>query len=226
METIRLMISLVAENKWKIYQMDIKSAFLNRYLEEEVYLEQPFGYVVKDQEDKVLKLKKALYGLKKAPRAWNSRIDKYFQQNGYVKYPHKHALYSKTNKNGDILLVCLYVDDLIFTGNNQSMFEEFKEAMIREFEMTDIRLMSYYLGIEVKQREEGIFISQEWYAKEVLEKFNMINSKPVPTPVETGIKLSKYEEGKAVDRTYFKSLAGSLRYLTCTRPQIFSLGLD
>ena len=85
---------------------------------------------MKDQEDKVLKLKKALYGLKQAPRAWNSRIDKYFQYNGYVKCPNEHTLYSKTNKNRDILLDCLYVDDLIFTGNNQSMFEEFKEAMI------------------------------------------------------------------------------------------------
>ncbi|KAK0577924.1 hypothetical protein LWI29_002417 [Acer saccharum] len=220
------MISLATQNKWKIYHIDVKSAFLNGYLEEEVYLEQPLGFVVKDQEDKVLKLKKALYCLKQAPRAWNSRIDKYFQQNGYVKCPHEHALYSKTNKNGDILLVCLYVDDLIFTGNNQSMFKEFKEAMIREFEMTDIGLMSYYLGIKVKQREKDIFISQERYAKEALEKFNMINSKPVLTPIKTGIKLSKYEEGQVVDPTYFKSLVGSLRYLTCTRPDIlFGVGL-
>ncbi|KAL4013529.1 hypothetical protein IC575_025701 [Cucumis melo] len=92
--------------------------------------------------------------------------------------------------------------------------------------MTDIGLMSYYLGIKVKQSEEGIFISQERYTKEILEKLNMINSKPAKTLIETRTKLSKYEEGDDVDRSYLKSLVGSLRYLTCTRPDIlFSVGL-
>lgn len=140
--------------------MDVKSTFLNEVLEEEVYIEQPLGYKVKGEEDKVLKLKKALYGLKQASRAWYSRMDKYFQENNFTKCPHKHALYVKI-KDGDILIVCIYVDDLIFIGSNPIMFEEFKKAMIKEFEMTDIGLMSYYLGIEVKRKEEGIFISQQ-----------------------------------------------------------------
>jgi len=150
LETIRMIISLAAQKKWRIYQMNVKSTFLNGILKEEVYVEQPMGYVVKGQEDKVLKLKKALYGLKQAPRAWNSRIDKYFQENGFAKCPHEYALYAKVRENGDILLVCIYVDDLIFTGSNSSMFGEFKKAMTREFEMTDIGLMSYYLDIEIK----------------------------------------------------------------------------
>ncbi|GLU18737.1 hypothetical protein SLE2022_350210 [Rubroshorea leprosula] len=225
LETIRLIISLAAQNKWKIFQMDVKSAFLNGSLEEEVYVQQPLGYVVKGEENKVLKLKKALYGLKQAPRAWNCRIDKYFQENGFVKCPYEYALYVKVS-NGGILIVCLYVDDLIFTGNNPRMFEEFKRAMSNVFEMTDIRLMSYYLGIEVKQMEEGIFISQENYAREVLKRFNMSNCKPVNTPVAGGIKLSKFEEGGSVDATLFRGLVGSLRYLTCTRPDIlFGVGL-
>ncbi|WP_177314016.1 reverse transcriptase domain-containing protein, partial [Plesiomonas shigelloides] len=87
LETIRLIISLAAQNAWKIYQMDVKSAFLNGLLEEEVYIEQPPGFEEKGQEDKVLKLKKALYGLKQAPRAWNSRIDKYFQEKNFTKSP-------------------------------------------------------------------------------------------------------------------------------------------
>ncbi|KAA0033083.1 copia protein [Cucumis melo var. makuwa] len=226
LETIRLLIALAAQNNWKIFQMDVKSAFLNGYLEEEVYLEQPPGYSVKGQEDKVLKLKKALYGLKQAPRMWNSRINKYFLDNGYLRCPYEHSLYIKVNGHGDILVVCLYVDDLIFTGNCASMFEDLKKAMTQEFEMTDIGLMSYYLGIEVKQSEEGIFISQERYTRDILEKFNMMNSKSVATPIETGTKLSKHEEGDDVDPSYFKSLVGSLRYLTCTRPDIlFSVGL-
>ncbi|KAA0042450.1 reverse transcriptase [Cucumis melo var. makuwa] len=144
--------------------MDVKLAFLNGYLEE-VYLEQPPGYSVKGQEDKVLKLKKALYGLKQAPRMWNSIINKYFLDNGYLRCPYEHSLYIKVNGHGDILVVRLYVDDLTFTGN-----------------------------CAMKQSEEGIFISQERYTREILEKFNMMNSKPVATPIETGTKLSKHEE--------------------------------
>ncbi|XP_048613344.1 uncharacterized mitochondrial protein AtMg00810-like [Brassica napus] len=100
------------------------------------------------------------------------------------------------------------------------MFEDFKMKMTKEFEMTDIGLMSYYLGIEVKQEENGIFIAQEGYAKEVLKKFKMDDSNPVCTPMECGVKLSKEEKGESVDPTLFKSLVGSLSYLTCTRPDI------
>ncbi|KAL5566704.1 hypothetical protein UlMin_029868 [Ulmus minor] len=209
----------------EIHQMDVKSAFLNGVLEEEVYIQQPSGYEVKSHKDKVLKLKKALYGLKQAPRAWNNRIDKYFLENNFTKCPYEHALYVKV-KDGDILIVCLYVDDLIFTGSNPRMFDDFKKVMTREFEMTDIGLMAYYLGIEVKQKEEGIFISQESYAREILKKFKMNDCKPISTPVECGVKLSKHDEGESVDPTFFKSLVGSLRYLTCTRPDIlYAVGL-
>jgi len=101
--------------------MDVKSAFLNGCLEEEIYVEQPISYVKKDQEHKVLKLKKALYDLKQTPRAWNSRIDGHFHANGFIKCPYEHAMYTKKEKNGYFLLICLYVDDLIFTENNARM---------------------------------------------------------------------------------------------------------
>ncbi|KAA0050234.1 putative copia-type polyprotein [Cucumis melo var. makuwa] len=218
LETIRLLIALAAQNNWKIFQMDVKSTFLNGYLEEEVYLEQPPGYFVKGQEDKVLKFTKVLYGLKQAPRMWNSRINKYFLDNGYLRCPYEHSLYIKVNGHGDILVVCLYVDDLIFTRNCASMFEDLKKAMTQEFEMTDIGLMSYYLGIEVKQSEEGIFISQERYTREILEKFNMMNSKPVATPIETGTKLvglmSRFMESPTT--THLKVAKRILRYLKGT----------
>ena len=132
--------------------MDIKFAFLNGFLEEEVYIEQPFGYVVKGHEDKDLGLNKAFYGLEQAPTIWNSKIDKCFQENNFTKYLYEHALHVK-EKDGDILIMYQYVDDVIFTGSNPSLFEEFKRLMIKEFEMTNIRLMAYYLGIEVKQKE-------------------------------------------------------------------------
>ncbi|KAL4283880.1 hypothetical protein GQ457_16G026560 [Hibiscus cannabinus] len=161
-DTIRLLTAVAAQNKWEIYQMDVKSAFLNGYLEEEVYIEQPLGYIKQGHEDKVYRLKKALYGLKQAPRAWNARIDEYFQENGFIKSPYEHTLYSKKNEDGDIMIVCLYVDDMIFIGNNPGMLHDFKTAMTKEFEMTDIGEMSYFLGVEVKQTKEGIFVGTSY----------------------------------------------------------------
>ena len=177
--------------------MDVKSAFLNGFLEEEVYVEQPPGYQQQQQgeEDKVYKLKKALYGLKQAPRAWYTRIDTYFINNGFHRSPYEHALYVKTNKAGDIIVVCLYVDDLIFTGNNPKLLAEFKENMSTQFEMTNLGLMSYFLGIEVKQTNEGIFISQKKYATDILKKFKMEACKPMLTPVEERLKLRKESGG-------------------------------
>ena len=126
----------------------------------------------------------------------------------------------KLFKNNDVFLICLYVDDFIFTGTNPKLFEDFKRAMSLEFEMMDIGIMSYYLGLEVKQMEDEIFISQESYAREVLKKFKMLDCNPVNTPMEFGMKLSRFNEEHIEDPTLFKSLMESLRYLTCTRPNI------
>ncbi|GKD08702.1 retrovirus-related pol polyprotein from transposon TNT 1-94, partial [Tanacetum coccineum] len=140
METIRLLISQAAQMKWQIYQMDVKSAFLNGVLEEEVYVEQPPGFMKVGKETQVLKLNKALYGLKQAPRAWNTRIDSYLKKNMYLQCPYEHALYVKKDGN-KLLFIALYVDDIIFMGNDEKMVMEFKEAMTKEFEMTDLGLM-------------------------------------------------------------------------------------
>ena len=145
LETIRLMISLAAQHRWKIYQLDVKSAFLNGFLEEEIYVEQPLGYIEAENDGKVYKLKKALYGLKQASRAWNTKIDRYFQENRFEKCPYEHAIYVNKEADGSILFACLYVDDLLFTGNNPTMFEAFKKSMVQEFEMTDIGLMTQFL---------------------------------------------------------------------------------
>ena len=143
MVTIRLLISQAAQLKWLIFQMDVKSTFLNGVPEEEVYLEQPPGYMKIGEDKKVLKLKKALYGLKQTPRAWNTRIDTYFKENGCKQCPHEHALYTKKS-GGNVILVALYVDDLIFSANNDEMIEEFKNTMTLEFEMTDLELVEVF----------------------------------------------------------------------------------
>ena len=174
----------------------------------------------------ILKLNKALYGLKQAPRAWYSRIDGYFLKNECLKCPHEYAIYIKIKESGDTLIVCLYMDNLIFTRNNPKMFGDFKQAMIKEFEMMDIGLISYYLGIEIKQGEDRIFMNKEKFAREILNKFKMENCIKVNTPVECGVKISKNDEGEKINSTTFKSLVGSLRYLTCTHSDIlYEVGL-
>ena len=198
--------------------MDVKLAFLNGYVKEEVYVEQPQGYEVPGQEHKVYKLKNALYGLKQAPRAWYSRIDSYLTENGFHRSENELTLYTKVNEQGKMLIVCLYVDDLIFIGD--FCIADFKLAMESEFEMIDLGFMKFFLGIEVQQSESGIFISQTKYASEVLKIFNMSNWKTAPTLVITGLKLSKDDDGSIVDPTLFKRLVGSLMYLTATRPDI------
>jgi hypothetical protein len=112
-----------------------------------VYVEQPAGFVVKGEEEKVCRLKKALYGLKQAPRAWNSRIDGYLSQKGFTRCPYEHALYVKKSLQGRVMFVCLYVDDILFTEDDPTMIQDFKQSMVNEFEMTDLGLMAYFLGL-------------------------------------------------------------------------------
>ncbi|RVX17651.1 Retrovirus-related Pol polyprotein from transposon TNT 1-94 [Vitis vinifera] len=202
-DTIRMVIALAARNGWSVYQLDVKSAFLHGELNEAVFIEQPQGYEKKGEEHKVYKLKKALYGLKQAPRAWYSRIEAYFIKEGFERCSCDHTLFIKTGDGGKILIVSLYVDDLIFTGNDESMFVKFKNSMKLEFDMTDLGKMKYFLGMEVLQNSEGIYISQRKYAKEVLERFGMEKSNSVKNPIVPGDRLTKNEGGVKVDATKF-----------------------
>eukprot|EP01018_Ginkgo_biloba_P040667 Gb_20537 [translate_table: standard] len=225
MITIRVVIALAAQFQWELHQMDVKSAFLNGDLTEEVYMEQPPGFQVKGKESLVCRLKKDLYGLKQAPRAWYQKIDDYFTKNGYKKSSSDLNLYIKV-RSGRITSVTLYVDDLIITGNIASMIEGVKEDLKRSFEMSDLGLLHYYLGVEVWQRPDQICMSQAKYTWEILKRFRMEDYKPAPTPMETGVKLSAYDEEKSVDGTLFHQLVGSLIYLTTTRPDIiFVVGM-
>ena len=198
--------------------MDVKSAFLNGYLDEEVYVQQSPRYEIRGHEDKVYKLKKALYGLKQAPRAWYSRIDSYMMENGFKRSTSEPTLYTKINEQGHILIVCLYVDDLIFTGNLST--DMFKSAMKREFEMIDLGLMKYFLGIEVTQSDKEILIFQSKYAKDFLKKNCLINCSLVSTCMVVGTKKNREHTMKGFDSTIFRRLVGSLMYLTTTRLDI------
>ena len=148
-DTIHTILSIVINYEWKIYQFDVKSAFLNGFLEEEVYVQQPQDYEVKGEEMNVYQLIKALYGLKQAPRAWYERSDGHFRKNGFQKLASEPTLYVKTKGANEVLIVCLYVDDLIYIGNSIALIDDFKKIMIFEFEMIDFGSMSYFLGLEV-----------------------------------------------------------------------------
>jgi hypothetical protein len=160
LDTIRMLLALAAQNAWKIYQLDVKSAFLNGYLEEEIYVEQPEGFKVEGREDKIYLLRKALYGRKQALRAWYSRIDEYLQGLGFVKSPSEATLYVK-EACGNLLTDSLYVDDMLVPGSNEILVKEFKAEILKVFEMTDLRLMSYFLDMDVNQDCDGVFICQK-----------------------------------------------------------------
>ena len=190
LEAIRMFLALAVYKSFKVYQMDVKSAFLNGNLEEEVYIEQPDGFQLGDDSNMVCKLKKALYGLKQAPRAWYSRLDVYLQHLGHKKGVVDNNLYVRTEEGTQVVVV-VYVDDIIFAGNKDELCTEFAEKMRTEFEMSMIGELSFFLGLQVNQMKSGMFISQVKYVKEMLKKFNMKDSKPVSTPMTTSCMLSK-----------------------------------
>lgn len=226
MDTIRTIINLAAREGWIINQLDVKSAFLHGILEEDVYVQQPTGYEVTGEEEKVCKLHKALYGLKQAPRAWYSRIEDYFTKEGFEKSQNEETLFLKSNKQGNMLFVSIYIDDLIYTGNDMSMMKNFKVSMQKEFEMSDLGKMRYFLGFEVMQTPHGIHISQAKYAAEILKRFEMEECNSVRNLLVPGSKLNMDEDGERVDETLYKQIVGSLMYITNTRPDLqFSVSL-
>lgn len=156
LDTIRTILAAAKKSNWEVFQLDVKSAIMHGELKEYVYVNQHEGFIAKGEEHKVYKLKKALYGLKQAPQAWYSRIEAYFVKENFARCSTQHTLFTKS-KGGKFIIVSLYVDDLIFTGNDRGLYDEFKSSMMREFKMSDLEKMKYFLGVEVKQCEEGIF---------------------------------------------------------------------
>ncbi|KAA0034930.1 putative gag-pol polyprotein [Cucumis melo var. makuwa] len=200
LEAICLLLNVSCFRKFKLYQMDIKSAFLNGYLNEEVYVAQPKGFVDSEFSQYVYKLNKALYGLKQAPRAWYERLTKYLAQT--------------------------YVDDIIFGGFPKTLVNNFIDIMKSEFEMSLVGELSCFLGLQIKQRSEGIFISQEKYAKNILKKFGLDQSQYKRTPTATHAKITKDSIGIAVDHKLYKSMIVSLLYLTTSRSDIaYAVGI-
>ena len=168
LETIRLLISLAATNGWEIHHLDVKTAFLHGELKEIVYVSQPEGFEKKEHEKKVYRLNKALYGLRQAPRAWNNKLNQILMELGFSKCTKEPSVYRKTIK-GDLLVVAVYVDDLFLTRTSKKLINDFKRGMASKFDMSDLGRLTYYLGMEVVQDDQGITLNQRQYAKKILE---------------------------------------------------------
>jgi hypothetical protein len=224
LESVRLLLAHAATQRWAVHHMDVKSAFLNGVLQEEVYVEQPPGFVLRGQENKVLHLVKALYGLRQAPRAWYAKLDESLLGLGFRRSASEHAVYLRGTGTRQ-LVVGVYVDDLIIAGGNQVDIDTFKNQMKGTFKMSDLGLLHYYLGLEVSQTEAGITICQSSYAAKIVEMSGLTGCNSSATPMEPRLKLSKVSSAPSIDATMFRSVVGSLRYLVNTRPDLsYSVG--
>ncbi|CAM8999896.1 unnamed protein product [Rhodiola kirilowii] len=219
LEAIRLLLALACHLKFRLFQMDVKSAFLNGFLNEEVFIAQPKGFEDPHHPASVYHLKKALYGLKQAPRAWYERLTVFLVNHGYVRGGVDKTLFVKHTRS-DFIIAQIYVDNIVFGSNTQKLVDQFIEQMQKEFKMSMVGEMNYFLGLQVTQKEDGIFISQSKYAKNLIKKFDLEKASHKRTPAATHIKITKDEAGTKVDQTLYRSMIGSLLYLTASRPDI------
>ncbi|KAJ9543719.1 LOW QUALITY PROTEIN: hypothetical protein OSB04_023426 [Centaurea solstitialis] len=215
-EAIRLFLAFASYKGFKVYQMDVKSAFLYGTIDVEVYVSQPPGFEDPKYPDKVYKLRKALYGLHQAPRAWYDTLSSYLLENKFERgVIDKTLLIKRTNT--DMLLVQIYVDDIIFGSIRDDMCKEFEELMHKKFKMSSMGELTFFLGL---QKADGIFINQSKYVASMLQKFGMNDANPASTPMETHKHLTADVEGEEFDVHHYRSMIGSLMYLTASRPDI------
>ncbi|GJZ57743.1 retrovirus-related pol polyprotein from transposon TNT 1-94 [Tanacetum coccineum] len=218
-DSIRILLAYAWALDFKLYQMDVKSAFLNGFINEEVYVVQPLGFIDFAKPNYVYKLKKALYGLKQAPKAWYDRLKAFLIKHNYSMGMVDNILFTK-KKDSNLIIVQIYVDDIIFGSTCQEMCDDFAKIMHDEFEMSMMGELNFFLGLQIKQLDDGIFFNQSKYIKEMLKKFGLEDSKPIKTPMSTETKLTRDEEGESVDNTKYRGMIGSLLYLTASRPDI------
>ena len=227
-------MALVAHFDLELQQMDVKTAFLNGDLHEEVYMEQPQGFHAEGKEHLVCKLKKSIYGLKQASRQWFLKFNEKILSFGFKENVIDECLYLKVSGSKFIILL-LYVDDILLASNDFGLLYETKVFLSGHFEMKDMGDACYVLGIEItRDRPSGILgLSQKAYISKILERFNMQLCSPDKAPILKGDKFSKLQcpkndfERKQMEQIPYTSVVGSLMYLqTCTRPDIaFVVGM-
>ncbi|KAH9726925.1 hypothetical protein KPL70_008466 [Citrus sinensis] len=217
--TVRVLLALAANKSWNLWQMDVKNAFLHGELDREIYMIQPMGFQNRGHPEYVCKLQKALYGLKQAPRAWYGKIAEFLTQSGYSVTSADSSLFAKANGER-IAIVLVYVDDLIISGDDVEEIFRTKENLSVRFQMKELGQLKHFLGLEVDQTKEGIFLCQQKYAKDLLKKFGMLECKPISTPMEPNAKMCAHEGKDLEDASMYRQLVGSLIYLTLTQPDI------
>ncbi|KAL4032975.1 hypothetical protein IC575_006058 [Cucumis melo] len=217
--SIRVLISIVALKNLLIHQMDVKTAFLNGDLEEEIYMEQPEGFIVHCQESKVCKLDKSLYGLKQAPKKWHEKFDNLLMSKGFKVNESDKYIYYRT-EGRLCIIICLDVDDMLIFGSNLHVINDVKSMLNANFDMKNLGEADVILGIKITRTEIGIFLDQSHYTEKILKKYNYFDSKPACTPYDSSVKLFK-NTCDSVNQTEYASIIGSFRYATdCTRPDI------
>ena len=224
LESVSLLLAIVVHCSWEVHHMDVKFSFLNGELKETVYVRQPPGFLDNDNPDKVLRLHKALYGLRQAPRALNAKLDSTLLSLKFKRCASKHGMY--THGHGEQrLIVGVCVDDLIITGGDMEVLGRFKREMSKNFKMSDLGVLRYYLSIELQQSTAGITICQSAYAKKLLDIAGLVDSNPTRMPMEGRLQLRKAGTTMTVDSTNYRSIVGRMRYLVNTRSDLaYSVG--
>jgi hypothetical protein len=217
--SIRVFISLAATYDWPLHQLDVKNAFLHGELLEEVYMEQPPGFVAQGERGKVCKLRKALYGLKQSPRAWFGRFSSVVTKFGLRRSSYDHSVFFTSSNSGCILLV-VYVDDIVITGSDEKGIKRLKDFLASQFQTKDLGPLKYFLGIEVSRNHKGICLSQRKYCLDILNDSGMTDTKPCEAPMIPNVKL-KTDDGDPLENPEkYRRVVGRLNYLTITRPDI------
>jgi len=217
MTTVRTLLAVASVRAWSISQLDVKNAFLNGELREEVYMRPPPGYLV--PEGMVCRLRCSLYGLKQAPRAWFQRFASVIIAAGFSPSNHDPALFIHTSPRGRTLLL-LYVDDMIITGDDSEYIAFVKARLSEQFLMSDLGPLCYFLGIEVSSTSDGIYLSQEKYIQDLLARSCLTDHRTVETPIELNLQLRATDGKPLTDPTRYRHIVGSLVYLVVTRPDI------
>jgi hypothetical protein len=219
LEAIRIVLAFTASKGFKLYQMDVKSLFLNGVIQEKVFVRQSLGFENPKYPNRVYNLSKALYELKQVSRAWYARFKTFLLEHEYVMGSVDKTIFT-LNYSTDFLLVQIYVDDIMFGGSSHTLMSRFQEIMENEFQISIMGELNFFLDIQVKQMKQGTFVHQAKYIKDLMKKFNMKEFKHVSTPMSTTISFGPDEYGEAVDQREYRSMIDSLLYLTATRPAI------
>ena len=218
--SVRLLLSMAAMCSWPLFQLDIKNAFLHGDLAEEVYMEQPPGFVAQGESGLVCRLRRSLYGLKQSPRAWFGRFSSVVQEFGMLRSTADHSVFYHHNSSGQCIYLVVYVDDIVITGSDQDGIQKLKQHLFTHFQTKDLGKLKYFLGIEIAQSSSGVILSQRKYALDILEETGMLDCKPFDTPMDPNVKLIPEQGESFGDPGRYRRLVGKLNYLTITRPDI------